>query len=177
MKSAFLSAVWIGLLASAGVFVGCSDNDELPSKDEHGGAECEVVAELCHEVETAAGQDCHERAHSARGAACHELFSDCVKTCVPEASETGADARCAALGELCHPVDDGDGPLGACHDLGHVNDSARCESSFDDCAARCLSAREELEGTPSEGGAGAGGGASDDEHGHTSAGASAGGAG
>ncbi len=167
MKSLIRSLLLAGLPAGAGAFIGCSDNDDLAAPSEgDGSAECEVVGELCHEVETAAGQDCHERAHSSHGAACHELFSGCVTTCVAEAG-SAADAHCAALGELCHPVDDGDGPLHDCHELGHVNDGATCAASFDDCAARCIAAREELEAPPSEGGAGGAPG----EHEHAAAGA------
>ncbi|HYP87491.1 MAG TPA: hypothetical protein VEQ59_05045, partial [Polyangiaceae bacterium] len=60
-------------------------------------------------------------------------------------------------GELCHAVDDHDGPLHACHELGHENDAEQCAAAFDDCSAQCLAAREALEEAPAPV-AGAGGG-------------------
>ncbi len=134
--------------ASIGLFFGCSDNDEPPAAASDHGAECEAVGELCHEIVSAAGQECHEQAHSG---AC--AFASCVKVCVPGAEAAGADPHCAALGELCHAVEDQSEELRACHELGHVNDAASCAASFADCAARCIAAREAA-GSPSEGGAG-----------------------
>lgn len=151
----------VALGASFALFIGCSDDDAPASPSEHGVA-CEVVGQLCHEVESTAGQECHERAHHGTCS-----FASCVKLCVPEASVDGADPRCAALGELCHPVADQSDELRECHELGHVNDAASCAAAFDDCAARCIAARKAP--APAEGGAGGNG--SEPGHEHAAAGA------
>jgi hypothetical protein len=163
MKHRFRRLAVLALGASLGSFIGCSDNDQPASASSDQGLECEVVGELCHEAASAAGQDCHESAHHGRCG-----FASCVKTCIPKADVAGADVRCVALGELCHPVADLARELRECHELGHGNDPERCVASFEDCATRCLAAREELE-TPSPGGAGGSG--PDDEHDHPVAGA------
>jgi hypothetical protein len=157
------------ILGSGLLFGGCSDEDAVspaPGGGSEGVAECQVIGELCHEGDTGSGpaHDCHQQAHHGNGAACLEAFASCVGTCVTEGGEK--DPRCAALGELCHPVDDADGPLHECHELGHVNDADACAASFDDCAKRCLVAREALEAGGDAGGAdggssGGAGGATD----------------
>lgn len=132
-----------------------------------GSIECRVMGTLCHEADTGSGaaHDCHEVGHEGEGSACLAEFAGCINTCVEEAPAdlSLADARCAALGELCHPVDDTDGPLHDCHVLG---ESGNCASGFAACAELCLAAREAAAG--GEGGAG-GGGAT--EHGHGEGGA------
>jgi len=156
MKHRFRRLAGLLFGSSLSLFAGCSDNDEPSAEGTDQGAVCEVIGELCHEVESAAAQECHESAHHG-----HCAFASCVKLCVPDADE-GADPRCAALGELCHPVADQSDALRECHELGHANDSASCAAAFDDCAASCISAREALEAEPS--GGGAGGSGADGEH-------------
>lgn len=163
MNSRVRRSALIALVASLALFVGCGDEDAPAASPSDRGVACEVVGQLCHEVDSAAGQECHEQAHSG---SCS--FASCVKLCVPEASIDGADLRCAALGELCHPVADRSDELRECHELGHVNDAGRCAASFDDCAARCIAAREAPSVVPSEGGAGGNG--SDSSHEHAAAG-------
>lgn len=137
--------------------------------------ECKVMGELCHEADTGNGgaataaHECHEVGHEGDGTACLKEFAGCINTCVDEAPAnlSLADARCAALGELCHPVDDETGPLHECHELGHENDSSKCAAQFADCSERCLAARQLLEA----GGEGGAGGGSGDGHGHEHGGA------
>jgi hypothetical protein len=153
----------LALTAGLVWFIACSDNDELPSPSSDQGAECEVIGELCHELDTSAAQDCHEQAHHGRCS-----FASCVKVCVSEGDVEDADPHCAALGELCHPVAEQSDALRNCHELGHVNDAASCAASFDDCATRCLAAREAVEQAAS---GGAGGNGPEPEHEHPTAGA------
>jgi hypothetical protein len=128
--------------------------------------ECEVLGELCHEADTGSGpaHDCHETGHVAHPDACAEQFDGCIATCVTDDAGAGGaaggeqDSHCAALGELCHPVDDMDGPLHDCHELGHVGNAVTCAAAFDDCAVRCLAAREELEAEEAGGAGGLGSG-------------------
>lgn len=129
-----------------------------------GDAQCRVIGELCHAADAGEGaaHECHELGHEGDGEACTAGFAGCVETCVDES--TGEEPLCAALGELCHAVDDETGPLHECHELGHVNDEAVCAGQFDHCAEICLAAREELE--ESEAGSGGAGG-----HGHAEGGA------
>jgi hypothetical protein len=131
--------------------------------------ECKVLGRLCHEADTGSdsgtAHECHEIGHEGHADECGEAFDGCIAFCVPDEGAGGSggagttqDSHCAALGELCHAVDDGDGPLHACHELGHVNNAARCAAEFDDCATQCLAARELLgNGTAGAGGGGAGG--------------------
>lgn len=172
------------MVGSALAFAGCGDDDDdspvggagapgqggEPSGNAGAGpvasgdAQCRVLGELCHAAESGEGaaSECHELGHVGDGAACIAGFAGCVETCVEDSA--GEEPLCAALGELCHAVDDETGPLHACHELGHVNDEAVCAAEFDHCAEICLKAREELE--HGEGGAGAGG-----SHGHGEGGA------
>jgi hypothetical protein len=139
----------------------------------HGGGpalelECKVLGRLCHEADTGSGtaQECHEVGHEGHADACAEAFDGCIAFCTADEGTGGGggagpaqDSHCAALGELCHAVDD-DGPLHACHELGHVNDAATCAAKFDDCATQCLAARDLLghgQGMAGAGGGGAGG--------------------
>jgi hypothetical protein len=135
------------------------------------GPTCEVIGELCHEADTGSGpgHDCHELGHEGHAAACVAGFDDCIALCVPAEEGGGGggaagsgpapDPHCAALGELCHPVDDTEGPLHECHEIGHVGNAANCAAEFDNCATLCLVAREEQEAGPegTSGAAGAGG--------------------
>lgn len=136
-----------------------------------GAVTCEVIGELCHEADTGSGfgHDCHELGHEGHAEACAAGFDDCVAICVEDdagaagasAGGSGAapDAHCAALGELCHPVDDTDGPLHECHEVGHIGNPQNCATEFDRCATLCLAAREELEaGEGADGGAAGAGG-------------------
>jgi hypothetical protein len=136
--------------------------------ESHGPAssECRVLGELCHRVDDITGplHDCHEVGHVADAVACAAEFEDCATSCI-EAAQPGAGGagsggasglpgpiKCLALGELCHPVDDGNGPLNECHELGHAADPAVCEAEFDHCVTICMEAIE-----AAEGGGGAGG--------------------
>jgi hypothetical protein len=51
-------------------------------------------------------------------------------------------AECDVIGELCHGADDGDGPIAACHDVGHAGDAEECAAQFDECVDLCLDASE-----------------------------------
>ncbi len=52
---------------------------------------------------------------------------------------SGAE-KCAELGTLCHDVDDGDGELAACHELGHAGDPDACEEQYEHCKTLCEAA-------------------------------------
>jgi hypothetical protein len=192
-----------GLIAvsSAFTFVACGDDDDSGSDGGAGTAgksagsagmsavggapdgatECEVIGELCHEADSGSGaaHACHETGHEGKASACLAAFDGCIDTCVApdegEGGTSGQDSRCAALGELCHPVDDKNGPLHACHELGHVGNAAKCAASFDDCATRCLAARDALEGGESGGAGGRASGGAASGGVATSGGARAGG--
>jgi hypothetical protein len=158
-----------------------------------GAQTCQVIGELCHEADTGSGpgHECHELGHEGHAEACAAGFRDCIAICVQDddagaagagagGSAAGSDPYCAALGELCHPVDDSDGPLHECHEVGHIGNPAHCAAEFDRCAALCLAAREELEtGVDGAGGDGGGAGAGGVSSGGVNglAGAAAGGAG
>lgn len=183
MKSLGRASLALLVLSSVFAFAGCGDDDDgAPvggAGTGQGGsgaevdtvAQCKVLGELCHAADSGTGEahECHELGHVGDGAACAEGFSACVNTCVEESD--GKEPLCAALGELCHEVDDQTGPLHECHELGHVNDEAACAADFNHCASICLAAREALEQGEGGGGSGAGG-----EHSHAEAGASHGGA-
>ena len=122
---------------------------------------CEVLGTLCHDADmgTGAEADCHDLGHEGNAEACEEGFTSCIGLCVEGATGEGGagggasvdqDPRCAALGSLCHPIEDGIGP--ECHDLGHMGNAADCADRFEECAHFCLEATEALE--PAAGGAG-----------------------
>jgi hypothetical protein len=172
MKSHLRAFCGVLVLGASGLmFSGCGDDDDdrlaatpgaggEPSATD-GSAECAVIGELCHEADSGsgAGHECHNVGHEADGAACLAAFAGCVSTCVGDDDDgSGSDPHCAALGELCHAVDDHDGPLHACHELGHENDAEQCAAAFDDCSAQCLAAREALEEAPAAGAGGRGAG-------------------
>jgi hypothetical protein len=195
MKSPARAGLCLVVVGSIFAFSACGDDDSASmgagGTTSHGGSgqagqisaqggaadsaiECEVIGELCHEADTGSGPAhiCHQTGHQGDGRICSKEFESCISTCVsPDGGAGGApsgsepDARCAALGELCHPVDDKNGPLHACHELGHEGDGVKCAASFSDCATRCLAARAALAagtggagGVSSTGGAGAAGG-------------------
>lgn len=126
---------------------------------------CKVLGELCHEADSGEGasHECHELGHVGNVATCEQEFDGCIAICTHDEGAGGSgsggagpsiDSRCAALGELCHPVDDG-GKGTECHEVGHKGNAAACAAEFEDCAAFCLEAREALE-PEGEGGAPAG---------------------
>jgi hypothetical protein len=136
-----------------------------------GASECLVLGELCHRVDDVDGplHECHEVGHVGDPVACAAEFDECTTSCI-EAGEPGVGGagaggaegepgpiKCMALGELCHPVDDIDGPLHECHELGHVADVAVCEAEFDHCVTICIEAIEAAEGAGGTGGNGSGG--------------------
>jgi hypothetical protein len=132
----------LGVLACVGAW-SCGDNDNSPPPPEPSPASlCEVVGSLCHDAESDAGQACHELGHDGVPATCAAELPGCVDECL---GAKPGDPLCRAIGSLCHAVDDDDGPLHACHELGHDGDAATCRARFDDCAARCLTAIEEQE--------------------------------
>lgn len=128
------------------------------------GIVCQVLGELCHAADAGEGKahDCHELGHKGNVATCEAEFPSCIATCTDAGGGTGGasgtdiDPRCAALGELCHVADTGEGQAHDCHEIGHEGNAAACADAFDACATFCLQAREELE----SGAGGAGGGVS-----------------
>ncbi len=134
-------------------------------------SECRVLGELCHRVDDMDGplNECHEVGHSGDPVACAAEFDECTTSCV-EAAEPGAGGaggaasdpgpiKCVALGALCHPVDDMNGPLNECHELGHSADAAVCEADFDHGVESCMVAIAAAEGAGGAGGADSAGGA------------------
>ena len=73
-----------------------------------------------------------------------------------QASGGAADgaSKCEDIALLCHPVDDGDGPLHACHEQSEVGNAAKCEEIYVACMAECQAAHDAL----AQAGGGAGGG-------------------
>jgi hypothetical protein len=118
---------------------GCGDNDNDAPAEPSAALQCEVVGTLCHDSETAEGETCHALGHDGPPDQCAAQFSDCIGVCL---EGDDGDPFCRALGSLCHAVDDDDGPLHACHELGHDGDPDACRRRFEDCAERCLAARE-----------------------------------
>ena len=62
-------------------------------------------------------------------------------------------SKCEEIAHLCHPVDDGDGPLHACHEQSEVGNAAKCEEIYVACMAECQAAHD----AAAQGGSGAGG--------------------
>jgi hypothetical protein len=140
---------------------------------ELGLAMCRALGSLCHAVDDGDGPlaDCHDLGHAADPEACVEGFQSCIDLCL-EAEEHGAGGAggqggaghagapgpapgsplCEFIGSYCHEVDDVDGPLHACHELGHGGDAEACAAQAESCITMCAAAREGL------GGAGGGGG-------------------
>jgi hypothetical protein len=157
VSGAFGSLVLVALLAVPG----CSDDGHEHDGDNHADAAlvCQVMGKLCHAADTGEGpaNECHETGHVGDGDACEAAFAGCMDVCIEDESGGGAgagagggsgvekDPYCAALGELCHAVDDEDGPTHECHELGHVNDAEVCSERFDECATLCLEKLDEAE--------------------------------
>lgn len=138
MRTSNSMLIALALVASVGA-ASCGDNDnEAPRPSAE--LQCTVVGSLCHDAESAEGQACHELGHDGPPDQCAARFPECIGLCL---DGHDGDPFCRALGRLCHAVDDGDGPLHACHELGHDGDPDTCRRSFDDCAERCLAASED----------------------------------
>jgi hypothetical protein len=129
----------LALLVAMGAW-SCGDNDNSgPTTARPSAAlQCEVMGSLCHDAEGAAGRACHERGHDGPPDRCAAEFPACIGECLGDGR---GDPFCRALGSYCHAVDDEDGPLHACHELGHDGDPRTCRTRFDDCAEQCLAAR------------------------------------
>jgi hypothetical protein len=207
MKRSLRACLGVIAVGSLLAFAGCGDDDDSGNPSTggktstggsgnvggapDGGLECQVIGELCHEADTGSGpaHDCHETGHEGTAAACVKDFASCIHTCVTDADDLGTggagaapDPLCAALGELCHEVDDKTGPLHECHEVGHIGVAATCVKEFDSCATQCLAARALLEAGGAGGGdaggvTGAGGAQSAGAGGVAAGGMSAGGAG
>lgn len=63
-------------------------------------------------------------------------------------------SKCEEIAHLCHPVDDGDGPLHACHEQSEVGNASKCDEIYVACIAECQAAHD----AAAQGGGGAGGG-------------------
>jgi hypothetical protein len=129
-----------------------------------GSLECQVLGELCHAADSGSGaaHDCHEVGHVGHADDCTAQFASCVGICTETdvgagGAGGGADAKCAALGSLCHEAGEIDADASACHELGHEGNAAACADGFDACATLCLAVLEQAEA--GEGGAGGGGAA------------------
>lgn len=59
-------------------------------------------------------------------------------------------AACEALGSLCHDADEGPGPVGECHDVGHAGDDKECRAQFASCITVCVAAESSAGGAPPE---------------------------
>jgi len=141
------------LLTSWVVAVGCGDDDDGDNGSSGSGGD------------SGAGGSGAQGGSAPNGGNTTDAGSDSVA-----GSDAGGApavvAECAALGRICHAVDDVDGPLHECHELGHANDLAVCLESFASCIAACRAATPAGEGGAGGGGsggapaeAGAGGGA------------------
>jgi hypothetical protein len=84
MKKFIFLSCCIALGAFAGVAgVGCGDDDEHDLS-----ADCEAIAEACHEVQTTEAQECHENAEDTWSAEqCTAMKAGCLAIC-----PTGPDA-------------------------------------------------------------------------------------
>lgn len=155
MRSILRLGLALLTVGSCVAFVGCSgDDDDESTHHEEAALVCQVIGELCHEADTGSGpaQDCHLLGHEAEAATCEAQMASCMKICVESdsggsggaggAASVAKDPYCAALGSLCHPVENE--AAQACHSLGHDNDAAACAAAFDECAELCLAGREDL---------------------------------
>jgi hypothetical protein len=59
-------------------------------------------------------------------------------------------AACEALGSLCHDADEGPGPVGTCHDVGHAADEKECKAQFASCITVCVAEESSAGGAPPE---------------------------
>jgi hypothetical protein len=62
-------ALFVTICASA-----CESGDETS---------CEELGELCHPVQTALGQTCHQIGHEGDADACAEHYDECIAECSP----------------------------------------------------------------------------------------------
>lgn len=130
---------------------------------------CEVLGELCHAADTGSGSasDCHDVGHVGDAEECTAQFASCVASCTETevggggaGGASGVDAKCAALGSLCHAAGEIDPKAQDCHELGHEGNAAACADEFDACATLCLAVLDQVEegaGGAATGGAAAGG--------------------
>jgi hypothetical protein len=129
----------VAIVACIGAW-SCGDNDNsAPEARPSAALQCEVVGKLCHDAENDEGQACHELGHDGVPSVCAAEFPGCIDLCLDGGGDHG-DPFCRALGILCHEVDDDDGPLHACHELGHDAAPTTCRQQFDHCAQLCLAA-------------------------------------
>jgi hypothetical protein len=129
----------VAIVACIGAW-SCGDNDNsAPQARPSAALQCEVVGKVCHDAESDAGQACHELGHDGVPSTCAAEFPGCIDLCLDGGGDHG-DPFCRALGSLCHEVDDDDGPLHACHELGHDAAPTTCRQQFDHCAQLCLAA-------------------------------------
>lgn len=167
---ASVSRLGRGLVACSVAYLlasGCAGESDPVRTDGTGGAnnearaECAAIGELCHAADVGAGplHECHEIGHVGDVSQCAAHFAECVGLCVRSEGddpESGvADGYCAALGELCHPVDELSPMLHDCHEVGHRGEATACKQAFDACATMCLRALEDSENDASAGGAAA----------------------
>jgi hypothetical protein len=138
-----------------------------------GSAQCLALGMICHGVDDGDGPlaECHDIGHIGEPSACAEHFDDCITMCI-EAAEghgeggaghggAGGEAPhhpetsdlCTFLGSFCHEVDDGDGPLHECHELGHDGDAAECQERAAECVTMCAAAMDGHGGAGGHGGA------------------------
>jgi hypothetical protein len=134
-------------------------------------AQCQALGSLCHEVDDGDGplHDCHDVGHIGDPQACAEVFDDCITMCLEAAEGHGAGGSggaggehgghgegsdlCTFIGSFCHEVDDGDGPLHECHELGHDGDAETCQERAAECVTMCAAAMEASGGAGGSGGA------------------------
>lgn len=75
---------------------------------------------------------------------------DAPSTTADASRDAGAQDPCQGLGELCHEVDPGSGPLHDCHEGGHDGNPAWCAANAARCRMLCLAAADA--GVASDGG-------------------------
>jgi len=129
---------------------------------------CLDLGPLCHDVDNGdpAIAECHEQGHIGEAAWCAANLSRCVALCTAanaradastptDSAHTPADSahtdtgpspgdagvNCQALGNLCHDVDPGSGPLHDCHEGAHDATPAWCAANAQQCFDLCTAAR------------------------------------
>ena len=60
----------------------------------------------------------------------------------PSGGAADGASKCEEIAHLCHPVDDGDGPLHACHEQSEVGNAAKCDEIYGACIAECQAAHD-----------------------------------
>jgi hypothetical protein len=138
-----------------------------------GAPSCDYLGTLCHDVDPGDGpiNECHERGHRAEPAWCAANAARCQALCeaAHRARDAGADASrdgshfhdamsdggtspstvaCSLLGDYCHAVDPGRGPLHECHRGAHDGDPGWCAANVARCHALCRHARAHDGGLP-----------------------------